>query len=352
MTAAAGDSGTPYGGGDDAAGHSLRDLNDLYYFAKVVDEGGFSAAGRALHISKSHLSRRITALESRLGLRLLQRSTRKLVLTQAGERYLTYCRAIAQTAHEADESMLGLLAEPTGQVTISCPIALAQVIFPKLLPDFLRRYPKVSVRVRIISHVVDLYREQVDIALRVRETLDGDANLVARRFGVSTLSLVASRSYLERHGVPQTPHELAQHATVAFNVNENELHEWRLYDADGASEVVPHRPRLLCDDLQVLIEAVRQGQGVGLLPDALWRAANEDGALVQLLPDWRSPDGIVYGAYASRRGMIPAVRVLIDYLSEYLAAFFESPARLAFPATHAPLDAGAAPSRVDGDRRA
>nr|MBF0685247.1 LysR family transcriptional regulator [Pseudomonas sp.] len=299
------------------------DLNDLFYFAKVVDEGGFSAAGRVLNVSKSHLSRRISLLEERLGLRLLQRSTRKLAPTQAGEVYLRYCRAIAQAAHDADESMLGLLAEPTGQVTISAPIGLAQTVFPLLLPGFLSQYPKVSVRLHITNEAVDLYRDQVDIAMRIREAMHADANLIARRFGTSELSLVASKAYLEHHGTPQTPADLADHATVSFAVTEPGPHDWRLYDSHGEHVVVRHQPRLLCGDLQILLEAIRQGQGIGLLPDALWRAADFDDTLIHVLPDWRLPEGIVYAAYASRRGMVPAVRVLLDYLADNLTAVLD-----------------------------
>jgi len=302
---------------------ATRDLNDLFYFAKVVDEGGFSAAGRVLSISKSHLSRRIAILEERLGLRLLQRSTRKLTPTQAGEVYLRYCRAIAQAAREADESMLGLLAEPSGQVTISAPIGLAQTVFPLLLPGFMSRYPKISVRLHITNEQVDLYRDQVDIAMRVRETMHADANLIARRFGTSELSLVASKSYLQRHGTPAGPADLTEHATVSFAVIEHGPHEWRLYDGHGDHVVVTHQPRLLCGDLQILLEAIRQGQGIGLLPDTLWRAADFDSTLVHVLPDWRVPEGIVYAAYASRRGMVPAVRVLLDYLAENLTAVLD-----------------------------
>lgn len=329
---------------------STRDLNDLYYFAKVVDEGGFSAAGRALNMSKSHLSRRIAALEERLGLRLLQRSTRRLSPTQAGEVYLRFCRSIAQTAREADESMLGLLAEPTGQVTISAPIGLAQTVFPSLLPGFLREYPKISVRLHITSDVVDLYRDQVDIAMRVREAMHADANLIARRFGTSELSLVASKSYLEERGTPATPLDLAQHSTVSFGVMEPGPHEWRLYNPQGEQAVVTHHPRLLCGDLQILLEAVRHGQGVGLLPDALWRAADTDGSLTHLLPEWRVPEGIVYAAYASRRGMVPAVRVLLDYLAEHLTDVFEGRKLYWLPASVA-VDTRASGEKTIGSQK-
>lgn len=303
---------------------SPRDLNDLFYFAKVVDEGGFSAAGRALNLSKSHLSRRVAALEQRLGLRLLQRSTRRLVLTPAGERYLQYCHQIVQTAHDADESMLGLLSEPTGPVTVSTPVGLAQTLLPQVLPGFLERYPKVSVRLHITSEVVDLYREQVDIALRARESIDSDANLIARRFGTSQLSLVSSRRYVEKYGAPVVPEDLSKHSTLSFADTEKLPVEWHMYDSEGNRSVVSHYPRMICADLQILLEAVKHGQGIGLLPRQLWEHNNADGQLHSVLPEWRAPQGIVYVAYVSRRGMVPAVRVLIDYLTEKVTELLAS----------------------------
>lgn len=303
---------------------STRDLNDLYYFAKVVDEKGFSAAGRALNISKSHLSRRIAALEERLGMRLLQRSTRKLSPTQAGEIYLKYCHTIVQAARDADEHMLGLLAEPTGQVTVSSPIGLAQTVFPLLLPEFLKQHPKVSVRLHITGDTVDLYRDQVDIAMQVSLAMPEDSSLVSRRLGTSELSLVASKDYLRQHGTPSRPEDLANHSTLmSMGVMDQGPHEWQLHDKQGGHVVVMHHPRLLCGDLQLIFEAVRQNQGIALLPDTLWRTIDTDHRLVQVLPEWRVPEGIIHAVYASRRGMVPAVRELLDYLAEKLTAMLE-----------------------------
>lgn len=314
----------PSNGHPSAQPVSARDLNDLFYFAKVVDEGGFSAAGRALNVSKSHLSRRVAALEARLGLRLLQRSTRRLMLTPAGERYLQYCRLIVQTASDADESMLGLLSEPTGRVTLSTPIGLAQTLLPRILPDFLERYPKVSVNLQITSRVVDLYRDPVDVALRARESVDQDANLIARRFGTAELSLVASQSYLVKHGMPNSPEDLQNHATLSFQVTDPMPQEWRLFDRAGNMASVMHYPRLICGDLQIVVEAVKAGQGIALLPCTLWQLNSTERPLTPVLPDWRAPQGIIYLAYASRRGMIPAVRVLVDYLTEHIGAMLEN----------------------------
>lgn len=330
---------------------SLRDLNDLYYFARVVDDGGFSAAARALEVSKSHLSRRVAALENRLGLRLLQRSTRKLVPTEAGERYLGYCRIIAETAQEADESMLDLLAEPTGPVTLSAPIGLAQAVLPIVLPGFMQAYPKVTVRLHATTSVVDLFQDRVDIALRVREAINEDGNVVVRRFGVSELSLVASRDYLARCGAPSNPTDLRGHATVSWDAASTGADTWRLYDTAGHAVDVVHYPRLVCGEFQLLIESVRSGQGIGLLPHKLWRRVDASAQqLVQLLPAWRAPEGIVYGVYASRRGMVPAVRVLIDYLTEHLTALLQGPGDQMLEPPHMAMawqDPQALPSPLD-----
>lgn len=300
------------------APHTTRDLNDMYYFARIVEEGGFSAAGRALNMSKSHLSRRLSALEARLGLRLLQRSTRQLRLTPAGERYLAYCQTIAQTAHEADQSMLGLLSEPTGEVRLSCPIGITQISFHKLLPDFMALYPKVSVRLHVVSARVDLYRDPVDIALRARMSLDEEEGIIVRKLGVSSLHLVASKTYVEKYGRPQSADDLALHRTMSFEALDAPPHEWRLHDSDGQEVRVKHHPSLLCADMNILLDAVLEGQGVALLPDLLWQRSPWKDQLVPVLPDWAPVATILHAAYASRRGMTPAMRALLEFLTERL----------------------------------
>lgn len=309
------DTGTP--------GAGTRDLNDMYILALVVDLGGFSAAAREMNMSKSHLSRRVSALEARLGLRLLQRSTRKLVPTEAGERYLAYCRAVAETAREADQAMLDMLAEPTGPVTLSSPIGLGQAVLPLILPGFALAYPRVSVRVVLDDDGVDLFRDRVDVALRIRAQLEEEANVVTRRFGSSELSLVAARTYLDRRGEPATPDELARHDTLSWSVGPVGTDTWQLYGRRDQAVEIEHQPRLVSGDMQLLLEAVKSGAGISLLPDPLWRRADAAHELTQVLSEWRAPAGIVYAAYASRRGMSPAVRALIDYLAAHLVPLLE-----------------------------
>lgn len=295
----------------------MQDLNDLYYFAQVVEQGGFSAASRTLDIPKSRLSRRISQLEEKLGVRLLQRTTRRLRLTTAGERYLRYCQEMTASARAAEDAMRQLQSEPSGPVVISCPVSLAQQILAPLLPEFLDTWPAVSVQVLVSNRRVDLIREGVDLALRVRTRLDTDAELVVRRFGTAMSTLVASPAYLQRHGTPETPQDLVNHITLSFNEPQPEA-RWTLRNLQGEEVEVAVHPQLSCNDFIMLTHAAVRGRGVVLLPDEAVREEMRRGQLVRVLPEWRSPEGILHCIYPSRRGMMPAVRALLDFLSERL----------------------------------
>lgn len=294
-----------------------QDLNDLYYFAQVVEQGGFSSAARALDIPKSRLSRRISQLEERLGVRLLHRTTRRLRLTTAGERYLHYCRELTASARAADDAMRQLQAEPSGPVVVSCPVSLAQQVLAPILPEFLDTWPAVSVQMLVTNRRVDLIREGVDLALRVRTRLDTDAELVVRRLGTAMGSLVASPAYLQRYGMPETPQDLPAHVTLSFNEPQAEV-RWALRNTNGEETEVTLTPQLCCNDFIMLAQAAVRGRGIALLPDEATREEMRRGQLVRVLPEWRSPEGIVHCIYPSRRGMMPAVRALLDFLSERL----------------------------------
>ncbi|AZY53658.1 LysR family transcriptional regulator [Bordetella avium] len=300
----------------------MQDLNDLFYFSQVVDQGGFSAAARVLDIPKSRLSRRISQLEERLGVRLLQRTTRRLRLTTAGERYLHYCREMTASARAAEDAMRQLQIEPSGPVVVSCPISLAQQVLAPLLPEFMSAWPEVSIQMLATNRRVDLINEGVDLALRVRTKLDTDAELVVRQFGAASSTLVASPAYLQRHGTPETPEDLLQHMTLSFNDPQTEV-VWSLHNGKGEERHVTVAPRLCCNDFIVLAAAAANSRGIALLPTAATQTEMRRGELVPVLPDWRSPEGIVHCIYPSRRGMIPAVRVFLDFLSEHLGPSYE-----------------------------
>jgi DNA-binding transcriptional LysR family regulator len=296
----------------------VQDLNDLLYFAEVVDRGGFAAAGRSLGLPKSKLSRRIAELEARLGVRLLQRTTRKLSLTAVGEQLHRHCVALRENAQAADNVVALAVSEPSGLLRIACPVTLAQTTVGPLLPLFLERYPRVRVDMRVSNRVVDLVEEGVDVALRVRQTLDDSGSLVVKRLAVSQTLLVASPAQLARQGIPEDLEALQTMDTVSMSAHDG-LASWTLVGPDGQTRQFSHRPRVVADDLLSLQYAVRQGTGIGMLPDYLCRDDLRQGHLQQLLPGWATPPGIFHAVFPSRRGLVPSVRAFLDLLADHVA---------------------------------
>ena len=306
----------------------VRDLNDLYFFAAVVEHGGFSAASRAINVPKSRLSKRVAQLEDELGVRLLQRTTRKFVVTEAGERFFRRCQAMLAEARAAAEDVAALGGEPSGEVRLSCPVSLAQSLLAPLLPVFLQRCPQVRLRVLSSNRRVDVVGEGVDVAIRVRDKLDTDADLVARSFGATRVVLVASPAFLAEHGEPRSPDALANLPVLSMFEHEG-AQTWDLFDRACNKVAVPVRPRLICGEFRVLIEAAVQGAGIAWVPEQACTAELREGRLRVVLPDWGLPQGILHIVYPSRRGMLPAVRALVDFL----VVAFEGTARAAPHAT-------------------
>jgi DNA-binding transcriptional LysR family regulator len=298
---------------------ALQDLNDLYFFAAVVEHGGFSAAGRALGVPKSRLSKRVAQLEERLGVRLLQRTTRRFMVTEVGERFYAHCRAVLEEAQAAQDAVDELRAEPRGVVRLSCPVSLAQTVLAHLLPDFLEQYPKMQVRVVSGDRRVDVIGEGFDLAIRVRTKLDTDANLVVRSFGQSRTLLVASPILLDTRGRPSTPDELT--VLPALSMREHEgAQTWELIGTGGKQVNVEVQARLISGDFSILLEAARRGMGVTLLPEFVCAPAIARGELEVVLPEWSVPEGTMHFVYPSRRGMLPGVRALVDFLADRLPA--------------------------------
>lgn len=311
--------GAPNGNNMATVGGALQDLNDLYFFAAVVEHQGFSAAGRALGIPKSRLSKRVAQLEERLGVRLLQRTTRRFVVTDVGERFYAHCRAVLEEAQAAQDAVDELRAEPRGVVRLSCPVALAQTVLAYLLPDFLAQYPKMQVRMLASDRRVDIISEGIDLAIRVRSKLDTDANLVIRSFGQSRTLLVASPRLLDTRGRPVVPDDLAQLPALSMREHEG-AQLWELNGANAEHVSVEVHARLICGDFAVLLEATRRGLGVALLPEFVCAPAVASGELEVVLPQWSAPQGTMHFVYPSRRGMLPGVRALVDFLAEQLPA--------------------------------
>jgi len=296
---------------------ALTDLNDLRFFSAVVEHGGFSAAGRALGVPKSRLSKRIALLEERLGVRLLQRTTRRFAVTEVGERFHAHCRAMLEEAQAAQDVVDELRAEPRGVVRVSCPVSIAQTVIAHILPDFMAAHPKVQVRLIASNRRFDVISEGIDIAIRVRNKLDTDASLVLRSFGQSQVVLVANPAFLDQHGRPHAPADLERLPLLSWLEHEG-AQMLELIDANGASTNVEMQARMISGEFAVIYEAARRGMGVAALPEFVCAPAIVRGELEVLLPEWSMPQGIAHFVYASRRGLLPAVRAFVDFLADRL----------------------------------
>ncbi|MEW9900665.1 LysR substrate-binding domain-containing protein [Chitinivorax sp. PXF-14] len=295
----------------------MHDLNDLYFFAKVVERGSFAAASRALDIPKSRLSRRVAQLEERLGARLLQRTTRKLALTDVGQRYYERCQAMLLEADAAEATVASLRDEPSGRLRVSCPVGIAYPELAPVLPAFLRQHPAIQLELMVTNRRVDLLEEGVDVALRVREAGQQDPNLVTRRFRTGNTLLVASPALLERYPPINSPEDLAGLPTMNFGLGDRGTH-WRLTGPDGEQREVVIEPVFHCDDFYVLKHAALAGMGLTTMPETYCIDEIEHGELLPVIPHWRLPEGIVHGVYPSRRGLSPAVKAFMDFLSLHL----------------------------------
>lgn len=294
----------------------MQDLNDLRYFAAVVSNGGFSAAARALGLPKSRLSRRIGALEEQLGVRLIERSTRHFAITGVGQEIYAHARAALAEAESIEEVVGRLKAEPQGLVRMSCPPGMDTILATEL-PHLLARFPRLRVQVIVTSRRIDLIEEGIDIAVRVRDRLDTDADLQVRIIGHGNAFLVAGPEFLKVHGAPETPAHIPSFPTLGHTERMG-LDRWTLIDGQGREEFVSHTPRLSSSQFEILSEAAIAGIGIALLPETVVSASLEGGRLTRIMPEWSAPEGIVHLVFASRRGLLPSVRVLLDFLPKVL----------------------------------
>jgi DNA-binding transcriptional LysR family regulator len=293
----------------------VRDFNDLQFFAAVVTHSGFSAAARALGVPKSRVSRRVALLEERLGVRLLDRSTRGLGLTEVGQQVFEHAQAAVIEAEAAEEAAQRMQSEPRGLVRLSCPLGLQSAIAGPL-PGFLGAHPRLRVQCVVTNQRVDLIHEGIDVAIRVRERLDTDADLQMKRIGVSARILVASPSLVARMGEPQAPSELFNYPIL--HQDPRGTSTWQLTARSGETSMVAIEPRLATGSFDILIAAALQAAGIALLPMANCQDALGAGKLVRILPEWSGIDGILHLVFPSRRGMLPGVRAVIDFAAEAL----------------------------------
>lgn len=283
-------------------------LDALEAFVKVVQTGSFTRAAAALNTDKARLSRVVSQLERELGVRLLERSTRSLSLTEAGRELFERAQAILGSVDEARRAMQRIHGEPQGTLRLTCGVEFGLLAVSAWIADYLEAYPAVQVEADYSNRIVDIVHEGHDLAVRVGPL--ADSSLAARRLGQLDHALYAAPDYLRRHGTPATPHDLSTHALVVYAGAAPQGY-WHLAHAGEMLRLKP-KARLRVNTSLAAREALQRGLGIGLLPRRLAASGDAPAQLQQVLPAWSTPPVPVHAVFASARYLAPKVRAFID----------------------------------------
>lgn len=293
----------------------MFDLNDVVVFARVVEAGSFTAAARLLAMPKTTVSRRIAALEREVGVRLLQRTTRSLSMTDAGRLYYEQSSQALRTLEEANLRLAEARAEPTGIIRISAPVGFGPYFLNRAVVDFLEMYPKTKVELRLTDERLNLVEDGIDLAFRTGVLQD--STLVARKLGVAPRLLCASPHYLARNGAPGTPADLARHDCVIAGPSAAGAH-WVLDGPDG-QETVTVAGRFAANEMQAVVTAALAGYGIAQIPSAMAEVLIGEGRLRRVLGSHTTPAGGLYVLYPSSRHLSPLVKAFIDVATERIS---------------------------------
>lgn len=290
----------------------MRDINDYLLFADVVKEGSFAAASRRVKIPKSTISRRIGNLETRLGVRLVERSTRRFRVTEIGQAFYERCKTILLDVEQADSIVSESLSEARGLVRCSCPLGLFELLSPTFTA-FVGQFPKVKLQLIAADQPINLIEDRIDVAIRVRIAMETDASLIVRTLGQSSRILVASPGLAAKCSQTDIK-QLPSLPTLATVEQMGEV-TWKFHHSHDGEIEIAHEPRMTCVDFGTVREAAINGLGIALLPDHTCKDAIENKRLVHVFPEWRTDIGIVHIVFTTRRGLPPAVRAFIDHLA-------------------------------------
>lgn len=282
-------------------------LDDALIFTRVVECHSFTSAATTLGMQKSTVSRRIVQLEERLGVRLLNRTTRKLRLTEVGQAYYERCRQIMQEFAEAEQAIMQLQSEPTGLLRVSSPIEFGQLFLGGVVGEFMCRYPEIQVEVDLTTRVIDPVEEGVDVV--IHRGRPQDSSLVARPMMASRRQLFASPDYLRQHGTPQTPQDLMQHRCIHTVMDSSR--KWRFEEPDISINITPV---LTVNNITFAREAAIAGAGIINVPGFIADPQVEEGKLCRLLHDCKLPCSELYALYPSRRFQSMKVKAFIDFV--------------------------------------
>jgi len=285
---------------------------EIQSFVAVVDAGSFVGAADALESSKAAVSRHVAELEERLGVRLLQRTTRRLSLTGEGQAFYARCKDILAAIEEAEGEASSRAFDASGLLRVNAPVSFGILHLAPLWGAFASAHPKVSLEVSLADRLVDLVEEGYDLAIRISR-LD-NSSLISRKLASTRLVLCASPEYLREHGAPATPEELARHAVISYSYFSSG-DEWS-FDGPEGKVSVKTRPRFHANNGDTCVAAALAHQGIVLQPTFLVGEALQSGRLVELLPEYRSVELGIYAVYASRKQQPLKLRKLIDFLVE------------------------------------
>lgn len=291
----------------------MEDLSAMAVFARVVEMESFSGAARALGLSKSAVSKRVGRLEDRMGLRLLNRTTRRLSLTEAGAAFYQGCRRVVAEAEAAERAVSRLASAPRGRLKVNAPMSFGVRHLAPALPDFMARYPELNVDLTLNDRVVDLVEEGFDLAIRIARL--AESSLIARRLAPNRLVLCAAPSYLAAHGAPRAVEDLKGHECLLYSY-QTAGDAWRLCGPGGERRLAV-TGRLRINNGDALLAAALGGLGVALLPCFICGQDLRAGRLIQVLPAWSGPaDTAIAAVYPASRNLSPKVRVFVDFLTE------------------------------------
>ncbi|NEX60911.1 LysR family transcriptional regulator [Noviherbaspirillum galbum] len=290
----------------------MNNLEGMITFAKVVETRSFSAAADALKTSKSQISKQINQLESALGVRLLQRTTRRMSLTEIGAAYYEHCQRIAQEIDAAGETVTQLQAEPRGVLRITSPVIFASLHLAPALQSFLERHEHVEIDLHASDRTMDIVDDGYDLAIRITDK--PLPNMVARQIAPVRWVTCAAPSYLERHGTPRTPQELQDHQCLMYQGIPAARTDWR-YLAGNKEWVLHPKGRCRVNSSEVLLQLAVDGMGIVLFPKYILGHYLKTGQLVEILHDTvANPNMGLYVIYPPNRYMQPKVRAFIDHL--------------------------------------
>tara|TARA_R110001583_G_C5641511_1_gene407896 strand:- start:185 stop:1150 length:966 start_codon:yes stop_codon:yes gene_type:complete len=291
----------------------LDSLSDIAVFVQVVDSGSFTAAADRLAISKSVVSKYVTRLENQLGARLLNRTTRRLSLTEAGRVFYERSRKGLADIEDAKSEVSRMQSEPRGTLRLNAPMSFGILHVAPALPEFLKRYPEITVDVNLDDRKVDVIEEGFDISVRISEL--PDSSLVAKRLGPCRHTIVAAPEYLERCGTPRTPEELRDHNIVSYRYQESAL-AWHFQTPDNKSTAVTVSGSLMMNNSLALRATLLEGVGIARTPTFAVGQDIREGRLIPILRDYDVLDVTIFLVYPQRRHLSPKVRAFVDFMAE------------------------------------